>query len=620
MTGSPFIDDPRFENLFPAFVVVGRNGRILSIGKELAAITQDIAPQFFDEHFEIINPPSTQNLWDFLESGHEVTIKYQKPPHTLLAGHVIDCPEIDALVYCANVRGIDQEAKAPAFDQTRSFLGQISQRLLIPLKAILGMSHLLEKTTLDKQQLDYLDAMYCSSEEILALAEKLNDLHLLESDQLSLQPVVFNPAQLIDEMLNNLEHSAYKRNNIIERDINIDPDIWLLGDSVRFAQIVAHLSSNAIRFTQDGTIRVSCSATVADNNCILTTRVLDTGVGIDQDKLNTLLNVSRPPAEGTTLGLSVCRGLVKKLGGSIKAESTLGMGSYFSFSVSFSVNPRGSKHQVDEDQQASFKFDGMSALVVEDQDLQQILARTVLETEGVEVHIAQNGKAGIRMMREKDYDFVLMDIQMPIMNGLEATRIIREEFDSRVPIIAITGQQSDANPQVYLDAGMDGLLLKPYDPQELKNTIARVCSCEKSENRGRSAISTGELYEGTDLKFDLGRIVLEMNGNRDLIIKRIETFLVEAPGRLNTIRSNMNDRRWHEVRKLVLSLKGEMEHLGIKAAIPYATEIEIQMLERTNLTTVMELFENLEATLTAALLDLAQEMEDLRNGKALPPD
>lgn len=778
MTGSSFIDDPRFDALFPTYIVVGRDGRIVAAGQKLVASNPALVGSPFKRSFSAIFPSVTDDLWKLSEFESDVVVKSVSGSALALRGQLLKCEDINALLFAGAVFSGDlkltdstEEAKAPSTEihssdyrflvedatdiiyKTNSqgnfvyanpmairvlgttadkvhqlnyldliadehkeeaavfyqkqfkdrtevtyyefpvnsasdgrmwigqnvrlieengwvvgfhavarditaarsiqeelrdakeqaeqsvkarqlFLANMSHEIRTPLNAILGMSQLLEKTRLDSKQLDYLDAIYCSSEGLMSVIDDLLDISMIESGKLEFESIPFNPYGLFEKLLNAMEHKAYQRDNLIERDIQLDPNLWLIGDPTRFHQVARNLVDNAVKFTENGTIKVTCTALTSGQQCTLTTSISDTGIGIEKENMEVIFDAFNQTDdsfsrkyEGTGLGLTISQQVLSRLGGSIDVSSEVGKGSTFSFTIDFTVNPVGSQPDAKKKEPSHFNFEGMKALIVEDHDLNQIMARSVLEAEGIIVDTAENGEVGVAKIKINRYDFVLMDIQMPVMDGMEATRIIREELNLDVPIIALTANALKGNREKYLAAGMNEFLAKPYKGLDLKRTIATVFSNSfpKVASRTNPNPTTAQHNLETQTtvpakeKFDLSLVYQSAYGNRDFVVKMIEIFLVETPEALLNIRSLIQEKNWDELRQVSHKLKSSVKLMGVHLAIPDVTNIELYALERKNLDKLPILLERADENLTAALLDLAEEMEAIREGKELPP-
>ncbi len=365
------------------------------------------------------------------------------------------------------------------------FLAHMSHELRTPLNGILGLSHLARDTESLILARDYFQQIHQSGLQLQATLGDILDYCQIETGEISLNPVSFNPGALTVDVLQEVKTRALAKNLILHSHIDPTLPAYLRGDAQRLRQVLLNLVDNAIKFTAQGKVDIRVNwGTVKENHPVTVFfSVSDTGPGIAPDDRVRLFQPFEQldqsddrRHQGVGLGLALAWHLVKRMGGNgIQLESEPGEGCTFSLELPFdlaeaSVTPQHSV-QVAGDQPLS----GLNILVVEDNKINQMVICRLLEKVGATTTVADNGWLAVDRLREVSedtYDIILMDIQMPVMDGLTATRLIRNELQmSRVPIIAVTAHALSADRTACLDAGMNAHLSKPIHAQTLISTV-----------------------------------------------------------------------------------------------------------------------------------------------------
>lgn len=371
--------------------------------------------------------------------------------------------------------------KAEKASQARAdFLSTVSHELRTPLNAINGITHLLLEENPKKSQLHYLSSLKFSGNYLATFINEILEINKIESNTIEVENIDFNLKHLLEEIKNSLKEIALKNNNtfILKIDSNI-PD-HLIGDPLKLSQIFLNLINNSLKFTHDGHVTiVAALKSQLDNTALVSFEIIDTGIGIPEDKLDSIFeSFSQGSIEinrkcgGTGLGLTIVKKLIKILGGEIDLKSTVGKGSSFLFDLQFKVNdnPASVPEKFPIDKKLILK--DKKVLIVEDNQINQMITKKMLENKGVLCDIIDNGEEAIEVAKNQKFDLILMDVHLPGINGTIATQRIRE-FDSVTPIIAITAISLNENRAMLLSFGMNDVITKPFAPEDFYAIIAQ---------------------------------------------------------------------------------------------------------------------------------------------------
>jgi len=355
------------------------------------------------------------------------------------------------------------------------------------MNGVLGMMGLVLGTHLDDQQREHLRMAKASADALLALLNDILDFSKIEAGRLELESIPFSVRHCVAAALNTLEFMAREKGLQLTSSVHAEIPDQLIGDPHRLRQVLLNLINNAVKFTKAGSIHVN--AWLEDQRegaATIRFDVTDTGIGLSREQQKLIFEPFRQADGsvtrkygGTGLGLAICASLVELQGGSMSVSSTLGKGSTFSFTIrcGIAVEPAAvpEKHSTRRTPPAGAIRGRLHILLAEDNRVNQLLMLRLLQARGHEVVVASDGRAALAALETQSFDLILMDIQMPEMDGLEATRIIRERNGRRsTPIIAMTAHAMKGDRDKCLEAGMDGYVSKPIQPEELFETIADV--------------------------------------------------------------------------------------------------------------------------------------------------
>jgi len=493
----------------------------------------------------------------------------------------------------------------------QQFLSNMSHEIRTPMNAIIGFTKVVLKTGLTDKQKEYLDAIKVSGDALIVLINDILDLAKVDAGKMTFEKIPFKLKASIDSMLHLFEPKIEEKNLKLKKVYDERIPEVLLGDPVRLHQIILNLVSNALKFTPSGTISVHIRMLSEDDKqATIEFVVKDSGIGIDQEKLKSIFGNFQQATSGTSrlyggtgLGLSIVKQLIEPQGGTINVESELGKGSSFKFVLSFEKTTEtvDAEPEIIEIDKAT---EHIRVLVVEDIALNQLLMKTLLDDFGFEREIAANGRIAIEKLKAGHYDIVLMDLQMPEMNGFEATEYIRKTMKMDIPILALTADVTTVDLAKCTAVGMNDYIAKPVDERLLYSKMLSLI--RKSE--GNKAVKERKLAARSNAQItytNLQYLSQRTKSDPVLMMEMIRLYLDQTPLLISSIKNSLQTEDWAAMQGAVHKMIPSFAIMGISSEFEgLARRLQDYASAKQQADNIPKLVSQLEEVCTQACIEL----------------
>lgn len=501
------------------------------------------------------------------------------------------------------------------------FLANMSHELRTPLHSIYSLTNLLEETPLSEEQSNYVENILNATDILMRMVEDMLDLNKIEKGEIRFENKIFNPQVIVNSLAKMYKiKTGEKRLNF---ELMYDPAMpeFVMGDPYRLKQILVHLTENAIKYTQKGDIQLQCK--LADKNAhgfVFEFVVSDTGIGIAKENLALIQEKFQQEKmddkrvyKGQGLGLSIVKQLIELQQGEFTISSQENQGTRVQFLMPYQL-PQNSHPGTTLSVTAgnnSPKVESMNVLIAEDVDINQLVIKKHMQKFGFKADFAENGKIAVEKLRTGHYDIVLMDMQMPVMDGYDAIRIIRNEFPEpvrHIPIISITASVMGEAPMKCLEAGANDYVPKPYDIKDLRKKM------EKWVNTTTNHQITPDMKEDekkNESLIDLDYLEQLSEGDDDFTISMLSYFLENTPGVLNDMKQFYKEEDWKSLRNVAHKFKPQLTFMGIKSVFNEVETIEQNAAHVNHTDEIPGLIETVEKVCIKAMEEIKAELEKI---------
>ena len=459
------------------------------------------------------------------------------------------------------------------------FIANISHEIRTPLNAMIGLSNLLSKTCLDNTQEKYAKLLKTSADNLLSIVNDVLDFSKINAGKLQIEEIPFNVYEVIKNNIKLFSNKADEKGIYLTLNIQSeDEGIIYIGDPYKVSQILSNLISNAIKFTEKGGVSVVCKKISEDDiQSLFQITISDTGIGIDENFIEKIFEKFTQENESTTriyggtgLGMSITKELLQLLNGQIKVRSRKYLGSEFIIELPFKKMNGRSKIEKLHSAQFPLTLKGKNILIVDDNDMNRLVGSLILSEHGAEIKEANNGFDAINIIKDQSIDLILMDIQMPVMNGYETTRKMRAMgFDK--PIIALTAYAVQDEKDRCIESGMNDFITKPFEERHLISMVNKII-CHHSNNDTENGMTA--FQSAADPELDLTELMIICNNDLKQFSRMMNLFIRQSEKQIEDLHLAYHNGDVQKIREIAHQMKPSFLLLGLKTI-----QKEIEFLE-----------------------------------------
>lgn len=531
----------------------------------------------------------------------------------------------DELLEKTNVVVEDLKSTKKELEETmqvkEQFLANMSHEIRTPMNAVIGFTRLLMKISPTVEQKHYIDIIRTSGMNLLVIVNDILDFSKLRSGKINFEQIEFNLSEALSSLIELLKPKTLGKNIKLVTDIDSNISEYVIGDPTRLNQILMNLLGNAIKFTKRGEVKLKVEIIKENPQDIqLKFSVIDSGIGIAEDILPTIFEAFTQAGSettrkygGTGLGLAIVKQLVEQQQGTITVSSKINKGSIFCFTLNLKKGTGilKKKKNIAKELIRTIPTEELKVLLVEDNELNAILAEKVISDWNWKVHVAENGFVALEKIQQEDFDIVLMDVQLPEMDGYQTTRKIRTEFPSpkkNIPIIAMTAHALPGEEEKCIEAGMDGYISKPFDPEKLYLkilTALHLTHLTTEDIKSTSALIPKNKH--TDLTY-----MRELAKGSDAFMAQIlNVFIEQTPLSIEQMEKAVKDREWKLLSQTVHKIKPSIIFTGLTAITDDIPLLEEYAANESNIDEIPALVDKIKTVCMEAIVELKEDLKKL---------
>ncbi len=495
----------------------------------------------------------------------------------------------------------------------QKFLANMSHEIRTPMNAIAGFSEQIGQGPLTETQRSQLNMVQKSTDHLLHLINEVLDLSKLQANKIKLEQIGFKPKELMKDIAVFLENEIGKKPIESYSEIGDKvPDV-LIGDPFRLQQILFNLLSNAVKFTDHGSITLKTSTLLkSQKDCVLRIEVIDTGIGMEKKHLEKVFmefeQAERSTSRnygGTGLGLSIVKLLVDLYKGNIDLKSTPEVGTAITFEIPFKIGQERDIPVKEKFDQVNYsQIENLKVLIVDDEKFNRLLLISILKKLNMKYTEAVNGEKAVEELIQNDYDLILMDIRMPRLNGIKATKQIRKLKDlkkANTPIIALTAAVSEEDKMKYFKAGMNGFLAKPYKEEQLLNNIKTCLQFEASQSDA--------IKEPKNMNLELEELKKLAGDDQEFYLDMLKTFISGTEEGIEKLEICIAEKNWDDTAEYAHKLSSPCKHLGANELHGYLKEMERICRDGGDTSTISDIFDKAKNEAVKAIKLVQIEIE-----------